>query len=79
MHEQMIHFVWKLGQIYRSLHTCHIDHIFSWTNALTLIILKNVSLTEEVNWCRHSEFSQKPYCLQVTFQPHEPMAPPIGV
>ena len=32
--------------------------LFSWTNALTLIILKNVSLIEVVNWCRHSKFSQ---------------------
>ena len=27
--------------------------------------MKNFSLTEEVNWCRHSKFSQKLYCLQL--------------
>ena len=79
MHEQMIHFVWKTWSTLKIITHQSYRPLFSWTNALTLIILKNVSVTEKVSWCRHSKFSQKPYGLQVTSQSHEPMTLPIGV
>ena len=47
MHQQMIHFAWKLMETWSNfIETTHRQSkpLFSWTNALTLIILQEYLL-----------------------------------